>query len=74
MNIKKRDTNNLEVLINHITQFDKFDEPRASVVSKDFFLNEKFDGNISMSSQAMNSFLNDFDLNRKSNLKTLLFP
>ena len=69
MGSKKKDTNNLENLINHITQFDKFDEPRGSIINKDFQLNDNFDTNMSMSSQALNSFLNDFDLNRKSNIK-----
>lgn len=60
------------MLINHITQFDKADEQRGSILTKNFVLNEKFESNISMSSHAMNSFLNDFDLNRKSNIKPSL--
>lgn len=50
MGSKKKDTNNLENLINHITQFDKFDEPRGSIINKDFQLNDNFDTNMSMSS------------------------
>ena len=73
---KTKEVVNFENLIAKLNQFDKNDDMLFKTQSQvsNFYINDKQlpDLNLSISSQAMSSFLHDFDLDRATIVNTLL--